>query len=184
MKQYPSVEYLRQCLRYENGKLFWLARPREHFQDDRAHYIWNLRWPGKEAGYLQKSGPDKEINRLVRIVTINSRGLSRSRVVWAMHKDEWPVFEIDHKNRDPLDDRIENLRPATRSQNTSNVGLRKDNTSGYKGVAWNKRNRKWVAYVGTGKKVIYLGYFDDPAEAHAAYVKAASQYHGDFFCAG
>lgn len=51
-KQYPSVEYIRQCFHYENGKLFWLERPLHHFPDEHHFKCWNTRFRGKEAGGL------------------------------------------------------------------------------------------------------------------------------------
>ena len=72
-------------------------------------------------------------------------------------------YEIDHKNRCKLDNRIENLREATRSQNGANLSKRIDNQSGYVGVS--KSKKKWRAYITIDGKKIHLGCFDTALEA-------------------
>lgn len=85
---------------------------------------------------------------------------------------------VDHKNGDGLDNRRANLRAATFSENARNARLRKDNTTGFKGVK--RVNRRWYAQIRLGAKRIHLGSFATPEEAHAAYAKAAASHFGDF----
>jgi len=73
---------------------------------------------------------------------------------------------------------INNLRPATKSQNSANVGQRSDNTSGKKGVS--RRGPKWRAAISYLGQTIHLGYFTTPELAHEAYCQAALKYHGEF----
>lgn len=88
-------------------------------------------------------------------------------------------WQIDHKNGNPLDNRKENLRWATPRENTANT--RAKSKSGYKGVTWEKKMKKWLAKVRTSNsKRIVLGYFDTPEEAAAAYNKEAKRRHGEF----
>jgi hypothetical protein len=87
---------------------------------------------------------------------------------------------IDHKDTNTLNNQKENLRICTYSQNQRNSKLRKDNTSGYKGVSWKKKRNKWVAKISINSKQKHLGYFNDPKLAHDAYCKAAIEYFGDF----
>lgn len=86
----------------------------------------------------------------------------------------------DHKDRDGLNNRRDNLRPADSVQNGANRGLQVNNASGYKGVSWYKRRGKWEARVQIEGKRRQLGYFDDPIEAAKAYDRAALQLHGEF----
>lgn len=88
--------------------------------------------------------------------------------------------EIDHENTDSLDNREENLREASSSNNSMNRGMSSRNTSGYKGVSWHKINKKYVAYIRVNEKSLFLGYYDDPKEAHEAYKKAAVEHFGEF----
>ena len=88
--------------------------------------------------------------------------------------------EADHANRDTLDNRRKNLRAVTRSQNRCNRGKFKNNSSGYKGVHWHKRVKKWVARIQIDKRSKHLGCYDNVEEASKAYDKAALKYHGEF----
>lgn len=81
-------------------------------------------------------------------------------------------FQVDHINRNAFDNRRSNLRYATPAQNMMNTRMRSNNTSGYRGVTWNKGVEKWHARIGAGGK-IDLGYFDDIEEASKAYKKKA-----------
>ncbi|MCK5643692.1 MAG: HNH endonuclease, partial [Gammaproteobacteria bacterium] len=90
------------------------------------------------------------------------------------------TIEIDHANRNRLDNRKENLRQCTPSQNKWNIGKRGNNTSGYKGVCWKKDKQKWVACIRKDHKVTWLGHFKDKIKAAKAYDKAALELHGQF----
>ncbi|MGL4320785.1 MAG: hypothetical protein ACRCS3_07975 [Paracoccaceae bacterium] len=87
---------------------------------------------------------------------------------------------IDHISGDGLDNRRANIRAASPMQNSQNQKLRKDNTSGFKGVYWNKLRRAWLSRIGCGGEKIHLGYFPTAKAAHAAYCKASKRLHGKF----
>ena len=89
---------------------------------------------------------------------------------------------VDHKNRNGLDCRRENLRVATMSQNKCNMPAPRSNASGFKGVHFDKRTGRWVAQIGIGGRREWLGYHDTPIQAHAAYVARAKELHGEFIC--
>ncbi len=99
-----------------------------------------------------------------------------NRLAWLYMTGEWPTMDVDHKNGIHGDDRWSNLRLATKTQNRANARIRKDSSSGLKGVR--KYRNRWQARI-TGSGV-YLGSFGTPQEAHAAYVAAAILHYGDF----
>jgi hypothetical protein len=87
---------------------------------------------------------------------------------------------VDHRNSNSLDNRKVNLRPATRSENQHNRQKRKNTSSKFKGVSFNKRLRKWNAYINTAGKRKNLGTFVLEIAAAKAYDEAARLYHGEF----
>ena len=113
--------------------------------------------------------------------------IKRARKQYGAHRlaflymtGEFPVDQVDHINGVRNDNRWLNLRQATGSQNMSNQGKPITNTSGFKGVFWNKSAKKWLAQIGHMNRVIYLGLFTTPEAAHQAYIAAAEKFHGNF----
>ena len=89
-------------------------------------------------------------------------------------------LQVDHINGDKLDNRRVNLRLVNNSQNHGNRGKQANNSSGYKGVFYHKKAKKWTARIGLKRKYKYLGLFSDPKDAYEAYLKAAKELHGEF----
>jgi hypothetical protein len=89
-------------------------------------------------------------------------------------------FEIDHIDGDGLNNRRSNMRLSTHAENMRNRRIAKNNTSGFKGVAWDKNGAKWRAKIKVDGEQIHLGQFDTPEAAHAAYVAASEKLHGEF----
>jgi len=87
---------------------------------------------------------------------------------------------VDHINGNTLDNRKCNLRLCTQAQNAKNVRRRKTNKSGYKGVSWDNKNKKWRAVIQNDNVFISLGRYKDKEEARKAYAIAAIKYHGEF----
>lgn len=87
---------------------------------------------------------------------------------------------VDHINGDRLDNRRSNLRLVTPSQSSQNTSKSYSNRSGYKGVTFNKKARKYLAKICVDRKHIYLGLFETPEQAHAAYCEASKKYHGEY----
>lgn len=88
--------------------------------------------------------------------------------------------QADHRNGNPGDDRWCNVRPANQSQNKQNARVKATSKSGFKGVTWKDTHGKWAAHIGPRGSVKFLGHFDDPAAAHAAYVRASKTMYGEF----
>lgn len=86
----------------------------------------------------------------------------------------------DHKNHNTLDNRKENLRPATPSENAQNKSIQKNNTSGVIGVSYDKSCNKWRAYIRDNKKAKYVGYCDNKNDAIIARLEAEAKYYGEF----
>lgn len=89
-------------------------------------------------------------------------------------------YQTDHRNGDGLDNRKDNLRVCSCSQNQHNSRLRRDNSSGYKGVGWHKHLKKWGARIGVNGKSHHLGYFESPQLAAEAYNARALAVFGEF----
>jgi hypothetical protein len=134
---------------------------------------------GKRAGY---NGPGR-----YRSITVDGVGYLEHRLLWLYVHGKFPADQLDHINMNKSDNRIENLREATNSQNQRNRKSRKgsDGWGRLKGAQWNHRDKRWVAQAALDNgKTTYLGSFDTEAEAHAAYCEAAKKCYGEFFNPG
>jgi hypothetical protein len=104
------------------------------------------------------------------------RGLYMHRQILGASYD----VEIDHKDHNGLNNRRENIRMATPSQNSQNAGARTGSVSGKKGVSLHSKTGLWRARINVDRREYSLGYFRTPEEAHAAYIAAAKEKHGEF----
>ncbi len=92
-----------------------------------------------------------------------------------------PKELIDHEDGNGLNNQRNNIRRCTNKDNLRNQGLRKGNTSGFKGVSWDSKSKKWAARIHVNNRVrMYLGLFNCPIEAARAYNAAALIHHGEF----
>jgi hypothetical protein len=156
-----DIDTIKKILSYdkESGEFYW-ATPRPKIR------------VGQKAGYTGGKG--------YRYIEINARQYAAHRLAWAYVNGYWPKDQIDHINRNKSDNRISNLREATNGQNRANS--KTSNKHGLKGVKelkWMKNNR-YQAQITFNKKVIYLGCFKTPEEAHKRYCEEAKKLHGDF----
>jgi hypothetical protein len=116
-------------------------------------------------------------------VVIDATRKRQHRIVWECFHGvltKSTNIMIDHINGDKSDNRLCNLRVASRSQNNANSKLSKRNKSGYKGVLWSKEKKKWRAEIRKDKKSKHLGYFDNILDAVKAYNKTAIEYFGEY----
>lgn len=102
------------------------------------------------------------------------------RIAWLYVHGVFPPGGLDHEDNIQSHNWINNLRPATQTQNNANSRLRSDSTSGRKGASWHKQQQRWRSTIRINGKQIHLGMFDTPAEAHAAYALRAHEVFGTF----
>ena len=152
---------LKRVLRYDeqSGNLYWLT----HGRGRKVH---------QPAGSVGSHG--------YRQIGIDGRQYLAHRLIWLFIHGAFPAFEIDHWDGDKTNNRIANLREATRSQNKCNTRLRSDNSSGIKGVIFDSARGRWAAQIGGGKGHQFLGRYDTREEAAAAYASAAVSRFGAF----
>lgn len=117
-------------------------------------------------------------DRYVKI-RIDKKYYQAHRLAFLYMTGEIPKL-VDHKNRNITDNRWCNLRPVTDSQNQMNQKIMSNNTSGYRGVVWNKNTRKWIAQLTINRKVNYIGSFDCKHHAFCEYVLLARKHFGEF----
>lgn len=146
--------------------------------DDEDAYLTNCKWLAKFAPKYGGGGTYLAARSINRSGTIYMH-----RVIMAQMSGRLFLLreeQVDHIDLNPLNNRRSNLRLASQQQNSANQRKPKSNTSGFKGVSWDKENRKWKAQITHGGANHSLGRFDTPEEAHAAYCKAAEELHGEF----
>ncbi len=153
--------YLRSILEYDStGGVF-------RWKEDRRRGI-----KGRIAGTLRDKGA-------IRIL-IDGKGYYAHRLAWLYMYGQWPKDQIDHKDLNRANNAISNLREASNGQNQANSRKYKNNKSGYKGVHYKKKIRRWIAQIKYNGSNRYIGCFCSPEEAHLAYTEAAKQFHGEF----
>lgn len=152
----------------QTGKFTW------HEREIKSQYdkTWNKKHAGNETGYLRHNG--------YKVINLNGKEYPCSRLAWYYVYGSWPEHEVDHINGNRADNRLINLRIATRSNNAMNRGIQSNNSSGYKGVWKRKGLNLWTASINVKGKKHYLGKFKSPEDAHHAYIKKQKELHGEF----
>lgn len=133
--------------------------------DDDFNFLSQHRWHYMTVGYAAR-----------RDGRVGWKVVYLHRLIIGAKKGE----EVDHINGNTLDCRKGNLRIVNRSHNMANTCLRSTNTSGYKGVSFDKRRNKWYAEITVNYKKIHLGRYVDIIEAAKVYNEAAKKYFGEF----
>ena len=155
------------------------ARLREllSYDPDTGVFRWRVSRPGTRGiGSIAGASDGQGYHQ----IGIDGRIYRDHRLAWLYMTGEWPADDVDHINRDRGDCRFANLREATRSQNNANAKRPSDNTSGYKGVSFDKRRGRWHAYISHGGRRKNLGMFDTAVAAYEARLAAAARLHGEF----
>lgn len=167
LKTLPSQDLLREHFDYnpETGIFIW---KKVHFSN--PHLLGRAAGTLNAAGYLMISAP--------RHVPLGAH-----RLAWIyMYGPTIGGGEIDHKDGNPANNAIENLRLATSRQQKQNKRVQSNNRIGLKGAYYHAahKGKKWRTQIKVGEKLIFLGYFHTPEEAHAAYSEAAVEHFGEF----
>lgn len=168
-----TAEYVRSILNYDplTGIIWYKPRAiRPGYE--RFDRTWNAR-------YAVPKKREMKDNSYLHL-RIDGVIYKAHRIAWLHYYGVWPSELLDHENTIRSDNRIENLRDADFSKNTMNSCLRSDNACHFKGVDYMPKKRKWRARIGINGRNIYLGLFDTPEDAHAAYVEASQRLHGEY----
>lgn len=157
-----TQERLRELLHYDpaTGIFRWRVRPAKRVR------------AGDIAGHLNPNG--------YITIRVDGRLYYAQQLAFLYVTGEWPAGDVDHRDGVRANNRWENLRPATRSENLRNMRLRSDNRSGLKGAHYRPSRGKWQSSIRVGNRTIRLGSFDSAEAAHAAYCEAAKKYFGEF----
>jgi hypothetical protein len=146
------------------------------YNPETGEFLWKAsrgrRAKGARAGSVRSNG--------YAYIWVKGGYYRAHRLAWLYVHGRFPDLEIDHVNMNKTDNRIENLRLATHSQNGANTGKKRNNKSGYKGVHYSRIRKKWRAQIEKGGNKHHLGLFYTPEEAHNAYIKAAQELFGEF----
>lgn len=137
--------------------------------DEDYNYLNQFNWYANERDYTFYALRNKWENGKLEIVFMH-------REILKLIKGDGKIG--DHKDRNGLNNQRYNLRIVSPSVSMLNRKKNKNNTSGYKGVSWNKNAKKWIVHVGFNGKDIYCGLYIDPTEAATVYDKEIFKYHG------
>ena len=160
-----TKEIVRELLHYreETGTFTWRNRERRWFKSQRSFKTWNTRFAGSVAGAVWTNPRGYP----VIVIQLLNKNYRAHRLAFIYMGEALPE-QVDHLNRDSLDNRWKNLTASSQEQNMKNMSMKLNNTSGVTGVSWNKARLKWVAYVRVDGKLKYLGGFEDLEEAGKA----------------
>lgn len=130
-------------------------------------YHWNVN---------KRTRPENTFN----VVTSNKNKELESTLLYRYIMNAPKEMQVDHRDGNELNNRKSNLRICTQADNNKNLKIRKNNTSGHKGVCWDKKNSKWMAYIKINTKFKNLGYYTDINEAIKIRKKAEITYFGEY----
>jgi len=153
-----TQDYLKERLTYDplTGLFTWRT------QVSRSK-SWNSKYAGRAAGNVSV----RTSGYAPLQIRIDYKLFYASRLAWLYMLGCWPSGEIDHINHDASDTRWVNLREVSRADNMRNASKHKDNTSGYTGVGWFKRDGTWRVRLHYGAREIHGGYFSSLEDAVA-----------------
>lgn len=170
----PDADFLRDILDYdpETGSFTWKVRSAKCFSylknPERAAKIFNSQFAGREAFTAIGDGYKRG--------AILNKSYSAHRIAWKIHHGEEPRGQIDHINHNRSDNRISNLREVSHQENHKNLPIRRTNSSGFPGVRWYEKPKRWRAFITSSGKTHYLGSFLEKNDAIRARVVAEKSF--------
>ena len=144
-----------------------------HYDPESGEFAWKGENSKRKAGCTTKQG-------YIRIEIMNV-GFLAHRLAWQYVTGSAPKNQIDHIDGNKSNNKFCNLREATNQENQFNVGVKSNNTSGYRGVTFHRGTGKWRAVAAKDRKYYSLGLFFTPEEAAAAYAEFAKKLHGEYY---
>jgi hypothetical protein len=154
-----TQELIKKYFNYKDGRLIW------------SKTTSRLSVAGTEAGTINKRG--------YRQICFINKIYKEHRLIYLYHYGHLPKL-IDHIDGNKLNNKIENLRPATVSQNAYNAKLKSTNKSGVKGVSWDTKSNKWRAQCSLNGKAQLLGFYDTISNAKFVVEEYRNKYHKEF----
>ena len=158
-EQIITKNSLNKLFDYNDGEIYWKVR------------LSNRTKIGDKAGNPRTDG-------YLRI-SIGGKDYAVHRLIFLMHYGYLPK-ELDHIDNDKLNNKVENLREATRNENLYNRKTGKSNSSGIKNVSWSKMMNKWVVKIRINREKKHLGYYADINLAELVAIEAREKFHGNF----
>lgn len=163
-----------------SGLPFSRLRELLEYDPETGNFKWLVRRSRIPAGAKAGSASKDQRGYVRWYIDVDGKKYLASRLAWFYMTGSWPIKKVDHRDRNSLNNRWENLREASHADNCRNARTRKPGASGIRGVSWHKATGKWIAAIRDGKKQRHLGLFADKDMAAKAYATAAQQLHGDF----
>ena len=143
-----------------------------HYDPDTGEFKWKVKRKGTKSNKLA-GGYDNDGYLLISIDYILYKA---HRLAFLYMTSEFPKGIVDHKDRNTSNNKWKNIRESNHSTNAYNTGLNKNNTSGHKGVYWDKSKKKWTAEIKVNYKKKFLGRFTEKEEAISARKKAETTF--------
>lgn len=175
----PCPTVMRQLMDYdaETGVLRWKEQKTPHFLNLAGPKKAVLaRWNGRAAGRVAL-GSNSKTGR--KRGSVGGLSVFAHRAAWVIYYGAWPSAEIDHINGDFTDNRIANLRLATRAENARNRGPVPGSASRFKGI-YRTENGKWFSQINLSGRSTHIGTYKSEDEAALAYNAAATKHYGPF----
>lgn len=154
-----SQEQVLMLFDYKYGNLYWKQSSNRKVK------------AGSLAGGIDNKGR--------RRICIKGKNYQAHRLVYLLHYGYMPEM-LDHIDNNPLNNELSNLRPANHSKNGFNRKIGKNNTSGIKGLTWNKKSEKWQTSIKANNKTHYFGYYKYKDIAETVLTMARQKLHNTF----